>query len=175
MAERAMSRMGLSAMVVGYMVGASIFSLPRTFATVTGPRSAVIARFIAPKVIPIKVFIVIMIFAVKMALFSFDFYSGDLTNGLFEQVNATLLVTLLPCATLQRADIAGMRQPSMAVMLESVVGPRGATFVSVGPLVSLLGARLAWELICAEVRLPRPSRRTYPRPSPTSTRTTCRR
>ncbi|MGB8240928.1 MAG: amino acid permease, partial [Azonexus sp.] len=62
-----------------------------------------------------------------------------------------VLVTLLPYAVLQRADIAGMRQPSMAAVLESVVGPWGAIFVSVGLLVSVLGAYLAWALICAEV------------------------
>jgi arginine:ornithine antiporter/lysine permease len=44
-----------------------------------------------------------------------------------------------------------MRQPSMAAVLESVVGPWGAIFVSVGLLVSVLGAYLAWALICAEV------------------------
>jgi arginine:ornithine antiporter/lysine permease len=62
-----------------------------------------------------------------------------------------VLVTLLPYAVLQRADIAGMRQPSMAAVLESVVGPWGAIFGSVGLLVSVLGAYLAWSLICAEV------------------------
>ena len=62
-----------------------------------------------------------------------------------------VLVTLLPYAVLQRADIAGMRQPSMAQVLESVVGPWGAVFVSLGLLVSVLGAYLAWSLICAEV------------------------
>ena len=62
-----------------------------------------------------------------------------------------VLVTLLPYAVLQRADIAGMRQPSMAAVLEAVVGPWGAVFVSVGLLVSVLGAYLAWALICAEV------------------------
>ena len=145
------------------------------------------------KVIPIMVFIVILIFAFKLDLFRFNLYGGDLTNGLFEQVKATMLVTvfvfigiegasvysryakersdvgkatilgfitvttlmvlvtLLPYAVLQRADIAGMRQPSMAAVLESVVGPWGAIFVSVGLLVSVLGAYLAWALICAEV------------------------
>ena len=44
-----------------------------------------------------------------------------------------------------------MRQPSMAGVLESVVGPWGAVFVSAGLLVSVLGAYLAWALICAEV------------------------
>jgi arginine:ornithine antiporter/lysine permease len=301
--EQKMTRMALTAMVVGSMVGAGIFSLPRTFAGSTGPMGAVIAWIIAgtgmymlarvfqalaerkpdldagvfayakagfgdypghlsafgywigscignvsywvlikstlgaffpvfgdgntvvailvasvgiwlfhflilrgvqqatfinsivtvAKVIPILVFIVILFFAFKMDLFRFNLYGGDLTAGLFEQVRATMLVTvfvfigiegasvysryakkrsdvgaatilgfvgvtclmvlvtLLPYAVLQRADIAGMRQPSMAGVLESVVGPWGSVFVSVGLLVSVLGAYLAWALICAEV------------------------
>jgi arginine:ornithine antiporter/lysine permease len=301
--EQKMTRMALTAMVVGGMVGAGIFSLPRTFANATGPLGAVIAWVIAgtgmymlarvfqalaerkpemdagvfayakagfgdypgfisafgywigscignvsywvlikstlgaffpvfgegntviaivvasvgiwlfhflilrgvqqaaainkivtiAKVIPILVFIVLLIFAFKMELFSFNLYGGDLSNGLFEQVKATMLVTvfvfigiegasvysryakersdvgaatiigfigvtglmvmvtLLPYAVLQRADIAGLRQPSMAGVLESVVGPWGSVFVSVGLLISVLGAYLAWALICAEV------------------------
>lgn len=62
-----------------------------------------------------------------------------------------VLVTLLPYAVLQRADIAGQSQPSMAGVLESVVGPWGRVFISVGVIVSVLGAYLAWSLICAEV------------------------
>jgi arginine:ornithine antiporter/lysine permease len=62
-----------------------------------------------------------------------------------------VLVTLLPYAVLPRAEIAGMRQPSMATVLEAVVGHWGAIFISIGLLVSVLGAYLAWSLICAEV------------------------
>jgi arginine:ornithine antiporter / lysine permease len=62
-----------------------------------------------------------------------------------------VLVTLLPYAVLQRPEIADMRQPSMASVLEAVVGHWGAIFISVGLLVSVLGAYLAWSLICAEV------------------------
>jgi arginine:ornithine antiporter/lysine permease len=301
--EQKMSRMALTAMVVGGMVGAGIFSLPRTFANSTGPMGAVIAWLIAgtgmymlarvfqalaerkpdldagvfayakagfgdypghlsafgywigscignvsywvlikstlgaffpvfgdgntvvaivvasvgiwlfhflilrgvqqaafinsivtvAKVIPILTFIVLLFVSFKMDLFRFNLYGGDLTTGLFEQVQATMLVTvfvfigiegasvysryakerkdvgwatiagfigvtglmvlvtLLPYAVLQRAEIAGMRQPSMAGVLEAVVGPWGAVFVSVGLLVSVLGAYLAWALICAEV------------------------
>ena len=301
--EQKMSRLALTAMVVGGMVGAGIFSLPRTFANATGPMGAVIAWLIAgtgmymlarvfqalaerkpgldagvfayakagfgdypghlsafgywigscignvsywvlikstlgaffpvfgqgntvvailfasvgiwlfhflilrgvqqaaainkivtiAKVIPILLFIVLLFFAFKLDLFSFNLYGGDLSTGLFDQVRATMLVTvfvfigiegasvysryakerkdvgwativgfvgvtalmvlvtLLPYAVLQRAEIAGMRQPSMAGVLESVVGPWGSVFVSVGLLVSVLGAYLAWALICAEV------------------------
>src|SRR5579864_9430188 len=45
--EQKMSRMQLTAMVVGGMVGAGIFYLPRTFANATGPLGAVIAWLIA--------------------------------------------------------------------------------------------------------------------------------
>ncbi len=45
--EQKMSRLQLTAMVVGGMVGAGIFSLPRTFANSTGPLGAVIAWIIA--------------------------------------------------------------------------------------------------------------------------------
>jgi arginine:ornithine antiporter/lysine permease len=62
-----------------------------------------------------------------------------------------VLVTLLPFAVLKRMEIADMRQPSMAAVLEAVVGHWGAVFISIGLLVSVLGAYLAWSLICAEV------------------------
>ncbi|CAB3810117.1 basic amino acid/polyamine antiporter [Paraburkholderia fynbosensis] len=298
-----MSKMQLTAMVVGGMVGAGIFSLPRTFANATGPLGAVIAWLIAgtgmymlarvfqslaerkpeldagvfayakegfgdypgflsafgywigscignvsywvlikstlgaffpvfgegntvvaivvasigiwlfhfmilkgvqqaafintvvtvAKVIPILVFILILIFGFRMGLFRVNFYGAGLEGGIFEQVRATMLVTvfvflgiegasvysryakkrsdvgaatitgfiivttlmvlvtLLPYAVLMRPDVAVMRQPSMATVLEAVVGPWGAVFVSIGLLVSVLGAYLAWSLICAEV------------------------
>ena len=301
--EQKMSLTQLTAMVVGGMVGAGIFSLPRTFASATGPFGAVIAWLIAgtgmymlarvfqslaerkpdldagvfayakagfgdypgflsafgywigscignvsywvlikatlgtffpvfgdgntivailvasigiwlfhfmilkgvqqaayvntivtiAKVIPILVFIVIMLFFFKGDVFRGNFYGGDLEGNLFQQVKATMLVTvfvfigiegasvysryaqkrsdvgvatiagfigvtclmvlvtLTPYGALQRADVAGMRQPSMAVVLEAVVGHWGAVFVSLGLLVSVLGAYLAWSLICAEV------------------------
>lgn len=301
--EQKMSRWGLTAMVVGGMVGAGIFSLPRTFANATGPLGALIAWLIAgtgmymlarvfqalaerkpemdagvyayakagfgdfpgflsafgywisscignvsywvlikstlgaffpifgdgntavaigvasigiwafhfmllrgvqqaafintivtvAKVIPIMVFILLMFFAFRLDLFNANLYGGDLTGNLFDQVKATMLVTvfvfigiegasvysrfarertdvgkatimgfiivtslmvlvsMLPFGALQRLEIAGMRQPSMAAVLESVVGHWGAVFVSVGLLVSVLGAYLAWSLICAEV------------------------
>ncbi|QKC98206.1 basic amino acid/polyamine antiporter [Mesorhizobium sp. NZP2298] len=60
-------------------------------------------------------------------------------------------VTLLPYAALPQSAIAGVQQPSMAGVLEAVVGHWGAVFISIGVLVSVLGAYLAWSLICAEV------------------------
>ncbi|QGZ56934.1 basic amino acid/polyamine antiporter [Paraburkholderia acidiphila] len=298
-----MSRVQLTAMVVGGMVGAGIFSLPRTFANATGPVGAAIAWLVAgvgmytlarvfqalaerkpnldagvfmyakegfgdypgflsafgywigscignvsywvlikstlgaffpvfgdgntvtaivvasigiwlfhflilrgvkqaafintivtfAKVIPILVFVVILLFVFKYGTFQLNIQSAAQEGGLIQQVRATMLVTvfvfigiegasvysryakeradvgratimgfagvttlmvlvsMLPFAVLPRGDVAGMRQPSMAAVLESVVGPWGGIFVSVGLIVSVLGAYLAWSLICAEV------------------------
>jgi arginine:ornithine antiporter/lysine permease len=71
--------------------------------------------------------------------------------GFIGVTSLMVLVTMLPYAVLQRPEIAGLRQPSMAGVLEAVVGHWGAIFISVGLLVSVLGAYLAWSLICAEV------------------------
>ncbi len=145
------------------------------------------------KIVPIVIFILILFVAFKLDLFSANLYGGDLTGSVFEQVRATMLVTVfvflgiegasvysrfareradvgratilgfvivttlmvlvtvLPYAVAQRAEIAGMSQPSMAQVLEAVVGRWGAVFISLGVLVSVLGAYLAWSLICAEV------------------------
>ncbi len=62
-----------------------------------------------------------------------------------------LAVTLLPYAVMPRAEIAGLTNPSLAGALEAVVGRWGKVFISIGVLVSVLGAFLAWSLICAEV------------------------
>ncbi|MBA8819523.1 basic amino acid/polyamine antiporter [Ochrobactrum sp. GPK 3] len=60
-------------------------------------------------------------------------------------------VTLLPYAVMPQSAIAAVQQPSLASVLETVAGHWGAVFISIGVLVSVLGAYLAWSLICAEV------------------------
>jgi arginine:ornithine antiporter / lysine permease len=62
-----------------------------------------------------------------------------------------VLVTLLPYGLLMREEIAAMRQPSMASVLGAVFGAPGAAFIGGALIVSVLGAYLAWSLICAEV------------------------
>jgi len=47
----------------------------------------------------------------------------------------------------------------MAAVLESVVGPWGATFISIGVIISVQGAYLAWTLINAEALYTRHDRR----------------
>lgn len=61
------------------------------------------------------------------------------------------MVTVLSYGVMSRPELAALRQPSMAGVLERVIGPTGAIFVSIGLLVSVLGAWLAWALFSAEV------------------------
>ncbi|MFE8911792.1 basic amino acid/polyamine antiporter [Streptomyces globisporus] len=60
-------------------------------------------------------------------------------------------VTIVSYGLLPMAEIAELRQPSMAGVLESAVGTWGKVFISVGLVVSVLGAYLAWTLMAAEV------------------------
>ncbi len=60
-------------------------------------------------------------------------------------------VTIVSYGVVPRAELAEMRQPSMAGVLEHAVGGWGAVFISVGLIVSVLGAYLAWTLMAAEV------------------------
>lgn len=66
-----------------------------------------------------------------------------------------LLVNLLSYGLMAQADLAGVADPSMAGVLENEVGSWGAAFISIGLVVSLLGALIAWVLLCVEIlRLP---------------------
>jgi arginine:ornithine antiporter/lysine permease len=47
--------------------------------------------------------------------------------------------------------LAGLKNPSMAGVLEHVVGHWGAVLISIGLVVSLAGALLSWTLLCAEI------------------------
>jgi arginine:ornithine antiporter/lysine permease len=60
-------------------------------------------------------------------------------------------VTIVSYGLLPMSQIAELRQPSMAGVLESAVGTWGKVFVSIGLIVSVLGAYLAWTLMAAEV------------------------
>jgi arginine:ornithine antiporter/lysine permease len=85
-------------------------------------------------------------------------------------------VTIVSYGILPRSELAKLRQPSMAGVLEAAVGGWGSVFVSVGLIVSVLGAYLAWSLMAAEVLfvaakdddMPRFLRRTNRRSAPVS-------
>ncbi|WP_443218151.1 arginine-ornithine antiporter [Pseudomonas sp. Gutcm_11s] len=62
-----------------------------------------------------------------------------------------VLVNILSQGIMAQAELAGLKNPSMAGVLEQVVGPWGAQLISIGLLVSLAGALLSWTLLCAEI------------------------
>jgi len=62
-------------------------------------------------------------------------------------------VSVVSYGILPADQLAALRQPSMAGVLEAAVGGWGGVLVSVGLVVSVLGAYLAWTLMAAEVLL----------------------
>ncbi|MDF0606507.1 basic amino acid/polyamine antiporter [Neisseriaceae bacterium TC5R-5] len=62
-----------------------------------------------------------------------------------------MMVTMLSYGIMLRPDLGALRNPSMAGVLSSIVGPWGAKFISIGLIISVLGAYLSWSLLCAEV------------------------
>lgn len=59
-------------------------------------------------------------------------------------------VNVLSAGVMRQAELSGLADPSMAYVMERIVGKWGATFISVGLIVSLLGALLSWLLLAAE-------------------------
>jgi len=144
------------------------------------------------KVIPILVFVFLALFALDLDTFR-DNFGGSGLGSTFEQVRGTMLatvfvflgvegasvysryaqrredvgratvlgflsvlsvfasVTIVSYGIMPRSEIADLRQPSMAGVLEEAVGGWGHAFVSIGLIVSVLGAYLAWTLMSAEV------------------------
>ncbi|MBA4790566.1 MAG: amino acid permease [Rhizobiales bacterium] len=74
-----------------------------------------------------------------------------------------VLVTVLSYGVLPRAELAGLHNPSVAGVLSAVIGDAGTAFVSLGVLVSVLGAFLAWSLLAAEVLFSAARHGTMPR------------
>lgn len=62
-----------------------------------------------------------------------------------------VLVTMLSYGILPRRDLATLANPSMAGVLEAIVGHWGKVFISIGLLISVLGNYLSWSLLAAEV------------------------
>jgi arginine:ornithine antiporter/lysine permease len=62
-----------------------------------------------------------------------------------------VLVTVFSYGILLRPDLAALATPSMAGVMEAIVGPWGRVFISVGLLISIAGNYLSWSLLAAEV------------------------
>lgn len=61
------------------------------------------------------------------------------------------LVSLLSLGIMTQPELAGLKNPSMAVVMEHVVGPWGGALINLAVVVSVLGAFLSWTLLAAEI------------------------
>lgn len=61
------------------------------------------------------------------------------------------LVSLLSPGILSQPELAALKNPSMAGVLEKVVGPWGAIMINIALVVSVAGAFLSWTLLAAEI------------------------
>lgn len=61
-----------------------------------------------------------------------------------------IAVSLLSLGVLKQPELAALKNPSMAGVLEAVTGSWGALLISIGLIISVGGALLAWTLLAAE-------------------------
>ena len=61
------------------------------------------------------------------------------------------MVSIFSFGVMNQAQLAGLEDPSMAYVLEAVVGKWGAVLINTGVIISLLGGWLAWTILMAEL------------------------
>ncbi|PTM97338.1 arginine-ornithine antiporter [Mycoplana dimorpha] len=71
--------------------------------------------------------------------------------GFLGALGIYVLVSLLSTGILSQPELAGLKVPSMAGVLEPLVGRWGASLVNLGLMISVGGAFLSWTLLCAEI------------------------
>ena len=61
-----------------------------------------------------------------------------------------VLVAILSMGVLTTEELAALKNPQMAGILEAVIGPAGAAIVNIGVILSLAGALLGWTVLAAD-------------------------
>jgi len=82
--------------------------------------------------------------------------------GFLVVLSLLVLVTLLSYGVLPRRELADLATPSMAGVMQAMVGPWGSVFISIGLLISILGNYLSWSLLAAEVLYSAAQHQTMP-------------
>lgn len=82
--------------------------------------------------------------------------------GFLGVLSLLVIVTVLSYGVLLRPELAKLGTPSMAGVLEAVVGRWGAAFISIALLISVMGNYLSWSLVAAEVMYSAASHKTMP-------------
>ncbi len=72
-------------------------------------------------------------------------------NGFIVTLLLYMAITLLAMGVVPQAELAQMKNPSTAAVLERAVGPWGAIVINVGLLISVGGAMLSWTMLAAEL------------------------
>ncbi|WKD56644.1 Arginine/ornithine antiporter [Corynebacterium capitovis DSM 44611] len=70
--------------------------------------------------------------------------------GFLSVLALLVAVSTLSYGVFSREELAALPDNSMGAVLEAVVGPWGGVFVSLGLCLSVLGAYVSWQMLCAE-------------------------
>jgi arginine:ornithine antiporter / lysine permease len=73
-----------------------------------------------------------------------------------------MAITLLALGVVPQAELATLKNPSTAAVLERAVGSWGAALIHVGLLISVGGAMLSWTLLAAEVPYAAAKEKVFP-------------
>lgn len=71
--------------------------------------------------------------------------------GLIGTLLIYMMISIFSFGVMTQEELAALPEPSMAYVLEAVVGPFGATLINIGLLVSLTGALLGWTILATEI------------------------
>lgn len=71
--------------------------------------------------------------------------------GLVSVLIIYILITILAQGVIIQNHIAALENPSMAAVMEHIVGKWGAAFINIGLMISVMGAWLGWSLLASEV------------------------
>jgi arginine:ornithine antiporter/lysine permease len=71
--------------------------------------------------------------------------------GFVSSLAIYVLVSLLAAGIMRPRELADLPVPSMAGVLESIVGPWGSVLVSLALVVTVGGSFLSWVLLCSEI------------------------
>lgn len=73
--------------------------------------------------------------------------------GLIGLLMIYIFISMLPYGLMDREAIIELKQPSMAYLLESLVGSWGAAFINLGLIISIFGCWLSWTMLPVETTL----------------------
>ena len=70
--------------------------------------------------------------------------------GFLSVLGLLVAVSTLSYGVLSQEELAALPDNSMGAVLEQVVGPWGGVLISIGLCLSVLGAYVSWQMLCAE-------------------------